>query len=176
MDSEHAGQSEIAPAPHSNAVFLDMNPTNAEASSPLPENAEALMRDFATATGADGVTLWRAEEDALVAIANPLEPSIVGLRQPLDRGLISRVYLTGQAILEQMLQENPVHDRSIDSSMGTRGTAMMAAPLEADEGDDGGVVSAVLLEHHQGPADFSLQGLEQLTALARALSSGWTRP
>ena len=153
-----------------------MNPTTAEASCPFPENAEALMRDFATVTGADGVTLWRAEDGALVAIANPLEPSIVGLRQPLDRGLISRVYLTGQPILEQMLQENPGHDRTIDTSMGTRGTAMMAAPLEAGEGDDGGVISAVLLEHHQGPADFSLHGLEQLAALARTLSSGWTRP
>jgi hypothetical protein len=153
-----------------------MNPTTAEASCPFPENAETLMRDFATVTGADGVTLWRAEDGALVAIANPLEPSIVGLRQPLDRGLISRVYLTGQPILEQMLQENPVHDRTIDTSMGTRGTAMMAAPLEAGEGDDGGVISAVLLEHHQGPADFSLHGLEQLAALARTLSSGWTRP
>jgi hypothetical protein len=170
------GQSEIAPASHLHADSLDMTPTDTTDSSPLPENAEALMRDFAAATGADGVTLWRAEADALVAIANPLEPSIVGLRQPLDRGLISRVYLTGQAILEQMLQENPGHDRSIDSSMGTRGTAMMAAPLEAGEGDDGGVISAVLLEHHQGPADFSLHGLEQLTALARTLSSGWTRP
>jgi phage tail protein X len=169
-------QSEIAPAPYSNAVPLDMNHTRSAASCPFPENAEALMRDFATVTGADGVTLWRAEDGALVAIANPLEPSMVGQRQPLDRGLISRVYLTGQAILEQMLQENPGHDRSIDTSMGTRGTAMMAAPLEAGEGDDGGVISAVLLEHHQGPADFSLHGLEQLAALARTLSSGWTRP
>lgn len=134
------------------------------------------MRDFAAATGADGVTLWRAEETELVAIANPLEPSIVGLRQPLDRGLISRVYLTGQAILEQMLQENVGHDRSIDSTLGTRGIAMMAAPVEASDGNDGGVVSAVLLESHQGPANFSLAGLDRLTALARTLSSEWSRP
>ena len=73
-----------------------MIPPDTAAPSPFPENAEALMRDFAAATGADGVTLWRAEETELVAIANPLEPSIVGLRQPLDRGLISQVYLTGR--------------------------------------------------------------------------------
>ena len=134
------------------------------------------MRDFAAATGADGVTLWRVEEDALVAIANPLEPSIVGLRQPLDRGLISRVYLTGQSILEQTLQDNADHDRSIDSTLGTRGIAMMAAPVDPSDGNDGGVVSAVLLDRHQGPADFSLAGLDRLTVLARTLSSEWSRP
>jgi hypothetical protein len=151
-------------------------PSDNAAPSPLPEDAEALMRDFAAATGADGVTLWRVEENALVAVANPLEPSIIGLRQPLDRGLISRVHLTGQAILEQTLQDNADHDRSIDSTLGTRGIAMMAAPVEASGGNDGGVVSAVLLEHHQGTADFSLAGLNRLVVLARTLSSEWSRP
>lgn len=133
-----------------------------------------LMSDFARATGADGITLWKAEDGQLVAVANPLEPAIVGLRQPLDRGLISRVYLTGQAILEQALKEQPGHDPAIDRALGTRGLALMAAPVEGiTAGDEGGVLSAVLLEGTRRDADFSLASLARLSSLARDLARGW---
>ncbi len=142
--------------------------------SPGRESVEALMREFARDTGADGITLWKAEEGQLIAIANPLEPAIIGMRQPLDRGLVSRVYLTGQAILEQTLKDQPHHDPTIDEALGTRGAAMMAAPVEAPAaGVEGGVISAVVLEGSRLAADFTFASLGRLSLLARELAKQW---
>ncbi len=121
-----------------------------------------LMRAFAEDANADGVTLWKEESGNLVATANPLEPDIVGMRQPLGSGLISRVYLTGQAILEEELPSHPSHDPVIDRRLGRKCRAMMAAPVEA--GENGGVVSAVIFE--DSPGGFSLKNLGELADLA----------
>ncbi|MCW1925173.1 hypothetical protein OKA05_21615 [Luteolibacter arcticus] len=138
------------------------------------ERVEARMLEFAREIGANGITLWIAEDDHLVAIANPMEPGMIGMRQPLDRGLISKVHLTGQAILEDSLKDQPGHDPAIDARLGTHGVAMMAVPVrdslnEAHEG----VLSTVVFHGNLEPRDFSLASLSRLSALARELANAW---
>ncbi len=141
---------------------------------PLSPAVLRLLRDFARESGADGVTLWKARDAHLAAVANPLEPGITGIRQPLDSGLVSQVYLTGQAILEEKLAEHPAHDPAIDRILGKRCRSLMAAPVEA--GDGGGVVSAVVFDGR--PHGFVFADLGKLVALARRLGNlveeeGW---
>lgn len=132
------------------------------------------MLEFAREIGADGITLWEAEDDHLVAIANPMEPAMIGMRQPLDRGLISQVYLTGQAIVEDSLKEQPAHDPAIDTQLGTHGVAMMAAPVPGRQDEDhAGVLSAVVFHGNPARSDFSLANLSRLAALARELAGAW---
>lgn len=131
---------------------------------PAPD-LDGLLSDFARDVGADGVTVWGAEAGCLVALANPFEPRIIGLRQPLGSGLISRCFHTGQAILEENLPAHPGHDPTIDRLLGRRCAAMMAAPFESADG--GGVVSAVVYEGGRPGAGFNLAGLKQLGAFAR---------
>jgi hypothetical protein len=133
-----------------------------------PAPSPALLRhllDFASGVGADGVTLWRAEGDALVAVANPLEPELAGTRQPLGAGLISQVYLTGQSILEDDLPSHPAHDPAVDRGTGRTCRTMMAAAV--DGGHAGGVVSAVIFD--PSPHGFAFADLSKLNSLARKL-------
>ena len=117
---------------------------------------------------ADGVTLWRMERGELVALANPLEPDIVGMRQPVGRGIISQAYLTGQAILDTDPAANPHHDPAIDSRTGRQCRMIMAAPVVLPDGD--GVVSAV--SWHEREGEFGLEDLAKLSALAMDLGTG----
>lgn len=142
-------------------------------SSPCSPRFADLLRGLALATAADGVTLWRAEARELVAVANPLEPEIVGLRQRLDAGVISQVYLTGQAILAEDLTAHPAYDPTIARMVGRPLRGMMAAPVDA--GEAGGVVSAVKFGDS---GTFSFTDLGTLTAAARELGqackeAGW---
>jgi hypothetical protein len=129
---------------------------------------ERLLSEFARSVGADGITLWRVEEEFLVAVANPDEPRIIGVRQPLHSGLISRVYHTGQAILEENLAAHPNHDPTVDTLLGRRCTAMMAAPFESDDG--GGVISAVVYTEGRPGDGFDLDGLKRLGAFTRQVA------
>jgi hypothetical protein len=145
----------------------------------VPNPVLERIEEFAGAIHADGITVWLAGPGFLEAVANPLEPEIIGMRQPTDRGLISQVYLTGQAILEHSLAANPLHDPVIDRQLGRSCRAMMAAPLEFDEAHrlgQGGVVSAVVWRDDNRLTGFSLDGLNRLAALARTIVSEWNDP
>ena len=132
-----------------------------------PPSVLQLMNDFARDSGADGVTLWVAEDGQLAAVANPLEPEVVGIRQPLGSGLISQVYLTGQAILAEDLGADPAHDPTVDRRLGKRCRAMVAAPLE--DGAAGGVISAVVFE--TSSRGFAFADLGKVAALAREIGN-----
>lgn len=129
--------------------------------------AQQLLRDLADRIAADGVTLWVAGENSLLAVANPLEPEIVGLVQPLAAGLISQAFLTGQAMLEVHPAGQPAHDPSIDRTLGKQCRELMAAPLEAGPID--GVISAVKLAGT--PGSFALGDLHDLVAAARRIET-----
>ena len=131
------------------------------------------LRSFAAEVHADGVTLWSMETGELVALANPLEPDIVGMRQPVGRGIISQAYLTGQAILETDPAANPHHDPAIDNHTGRPCRMIMAAPVVLPDGD--GVVSAVRWQERAGEfglGEFGLGDLAKLSALAMELGTG----
>lgn len=123
---------------------------------------------YATAAqlGADGVTLWISEGDHLRAVANPLESDIVGLRQPIRKGIISEVFLTGQGIAESFPSSNPMHDPTIDSRLQRRCTEIMAVPVASADWE--GVVSAV---SHSDRIRFGRSGLATLGKLAKEISS-----
>lgn len=127
-----------------------------------PKKWHVLLAGFAAERAADGITLWLAEKDSLVAVANPLEPQMVGLRQPIRFGLVSQVYLTGQAMLEESPATNPRHDATIDRRIGKSCAVIMAVPVNLPGGD--GVISAV--RHEGAAAAFTLDDLAALVRLA----------
>lgn len=130
---------------------------------------DQLLATFAAEARADGVTLWVAEGQDLVAISNPLEPEVPGLRQPLSHGIISQVYLTGIGMTERAPTSNPAHDDSVDRHLGKRTAAIMAAPVAFGPHGGDGVISAV---RHQGgqPGPFGLDDLSALERLASIIS------
>lgn len=124
---------------------------------------------------ADGLTIWLAGADGcLVAVCNPLEAEIVGLRQPVRSGLISQVYLTGQAIIEADPAGNPAHDPTIDLRTGRRCRTVMAVPWAGEHGREG-VISAVLFADGGGGGCFGLPELAQLVELGRTIGNGGGR-
>lgn len=131
---------------------------------------EERLKLFAEGIRADGVTLWQWEKAELVALANPLEPDIVGMRQPVGRGIISQAYLTGQAILETDPVANPHHDPEIDIRTGRKCRMIMAAPVVLPDGD--GVLSAVRWQDAEDVGEFGLADLAKLSALALEFGTG----
>lgn len=130
---------------------------------------ESILLDFSRSSGADSIAIWMFVGGHLHARICPLEPGVIGINQRLSSGLISRVFLTGQSILENDLPGNPFHDPSVDRQLGRRCSAIMAAAV--DDGRDGGVVSAVLLENQESGRCFMLSDLERLSRLAGELGA-----
>ncbi len=134
-----------------------------------PPFINELLATFAAEARADGVTLWVAEELDLVATCNPIEPEVPGMRQPLERGIISQVYLTGIGMIERAPASNPAHDDTVDRHLGKRTAAIMAAPVSFGQHGGDGVLSAV--RHHGGqPGAFDLDDLSALERLAATVS------
>ena len=121
---------------------------------------------------ADGVTLWQADGAHLVALANPLEPEVVGLRQTIERGIISEVYLTGLAMLEEAPALNPAHDPMIDGITGRTCTSILAVPvtLPHELGTDG-VISAVRHEGTVHDKPFSLGDVGKISQLSEKIET-----
>jgi hypothetical protein len=137
-----------------------------------------LLAGFADESDADGITLWQAVGQHLVALVNPLENELPGMRQPIRSGIISQVYLTGQAILDEAPRENPRHDPAIDNMTGRNCIAMMAAPVRLPDAVGGdGVVSVVKTKGGRGSRRFTLEQLAGLSRLAEKISaSGRSEP
>ncbi|NNC90462.1 MAG: GAF domain-containing protein [Akkermansiaceae bacterium] len=105
------------------------------------------VADLLARIPADEATVWVESEEGhfLEAIHNPRAAGFEGMRQPLDRGLISQVFVTGLPLLESDVTQRTAHDPTVDSIVGQRTTAMMAAPIFSDA-DVAGVLSAVQVE------------------------------
>lgn len=137
----------------------------------ITDEMKRLAAECAERIGADGLTVWQADGEDLVALFNPLEPEIEGLRQTIRRGLISQVFLTGQPIIERDPATNPAHDTTIDHRTGRRCRTVMAAPWSVMDGSEG-VVSAVLFAGGGSGAEFGLVELGHLADLARCMEEG----
>jgi hypothetical protein len=99
--------------------------------------------------GADEGMIWLADAacEYLVPVHNtgPEAKKIVGkFRQPLSEGLISMVFATERAFAESRVDQNVKHSKLLDSRLGVRTYAMIAAPLYF-LGACRGVVSCVQL-------------------------------
>jgi hypothetical protein len=96
--------------------------------------ARRVLTDGFRAAGADEGTVWLAHPGAreLVPVMNsgPDEAGFLRqFRQPLDRGVISMVFLSGQAFCENEVSGNSTHDRTIDTALAQVTAAMIAVPL-----------------------------------------------
>lgn len=85
-------------------------------------------------TGADEGTVWLLDEagENLVPGANtgPDAEKIIGhFKQPLDGGLISMVFASEQAFLENEMQRNPQQSKALDNLLQVQTLAMIAVPF-----------------------------------------------
>jgi len=96
--------------------------------------ARRVLLDGFRQVGADEGTVWIANPalGELIPVLNSgaEEGSFLRkFRQPLDRGVISMVFLSGQAFCENDVSQNSTHDRTIDTALSQVTAAMIAIPL-----------------------------------------------
>jgi hypothetical protein len=105
-------------------------------------------------TGADSGVIWLAdgERTNLVAGYSHKVEELVGLRQPLDEGLISLVLGSEQAICENQVYNDERHSKRIDEEMGMITCGMIAVPFYLG-GNVRGVVSCVQWKKSAGDPD-----------------------
>lgn len=106
--------------------------------------AELFRRSSRTA-GAEHAALWLAGEDSLSAAVGigPLAEGFIGCyEQPLDKGIISMVFASGQGLCENAIASNPSHSRRLDEHLGIVTDAMIVVPVAA-LGRMVGVISVV---------------------------------
>ena len=100
--------------------------------------------------GAENTALWLASTDHLDPIlgTGPHADHFVGrFRQPLNEGIISYVFASGQNICENAISSNPQHSSRLDTELGITTDAMIAVPVVTD-GQICGVITCV----HTRPA------------------------
>lgn len=109
-----------------------------------------LLARSAERVRSDDTALWLASGEFLDPIlgSGPHADHFVGeFRQPLDRGIISYVFASGQPVCENAISLNPQHSPLLDQRLGIRTDAMIAVPLVVD-GEMAGVITCV----HTRPA------------------------
>ena len=100
---------------------------------------------------AENTALWLSSGDFLDPIlgSGPHAGHFVGeFHQPLDRGIISYVFASGQPVCENAIADNPQHSPLLDQRLGIQTDAMIAVPLVVN-GEMAGVITCV----HTRPAD-----------------------
>ncbi len=112
--------------------------------------------------GADEGTVWianqKAGELAPVFNSGPNAANFVAnFRQPLDKGVVSMVFHSGQPFCENEVTKNASHDRTIDKAMDQVTAAMIVVPLFFAN-HPRGVVSCVKL----GQGEFEVRDLDEL--------------
>lgn len=133
-----------------------------------------LLSRSAERVHAHNTALWLASGDSLAPVlgSGPHAEHFVGqFRQPLDRGIISYVFASGQPVCENAISQNPQHSPILDQRLGIKTDAMIAVPLVVN-GEMAGVVTCV----HTRPADtseaasaFHSQDLEEFEFAAACL-------
>ncbi|NNC90350.1 MAG: GAF domain-containing protein [Akkermansiaceae bacterium] len=100
--------------------------------------------------GAHNTALWLAASEHLDPVlgTGPHAEHFVGhFLQPLNQGIVSYVYASGQNICENAISSNPQHSSLLDSQLGITTDAMIAVPVVTN-GEICGVITCV----HTRPA------------------------
>jgi hypothetical protein len=136
----------------------------------VPGEGITLLEALLDGIPADELTVWQHREDEgdLLAIHNPVNPGMIGLSQPLSRGLIPQVLMTGLPLLEPDVGTRREHDPSINLRTGQTTRSLMAAPITLGA-DIVGVVSAVQLAGGTVGREFNDRDLASLERAARRL-------
>lgn len=112
---------------------------------------QELLRRSTEAAGSANSALWLVADNSLAAVLGigPHAKHFVdSYEQPLERGIISLVYVSGQAVCENAISSNPDHSPILDNKLGITSDAMIAVPVIA-LGELVGVITCV----HTRPAD-----------------------
>lgn len=130
---------------------------------------------------ADEGTIWLLDEarQALVPVWNsgPDADAFVGKHlQPLSVGLVSLVFVTGQALCENQVYWHAGQDPTLDHSLGVLTCSMIVVPLRVG-GETRGVVSCVKLKRSDAnepdPPPFTAEDLAAMGEAVLALGAGW---
>jgi hypothetical protein len=103
--------------------------------------------DLLASAHADGGTLWMLCPGgaALEAVMNPLEPEILGKRQPLVSGIVSLVLATGETACVAGVSTHQSHSPVIDIALGKTTHSIIALPVSL-AGTIRGVLTVVRLK------------------------------
>jgi hypothetical protein len=140
---------------------------------------EVLVRGF-TEVGASEGTIWIVDATGQFLEpafnSGPYATQMVGqFKQPLNTGLISMVFATEQAFLENDVAKNSQQSKLLDSKLNVQTTALIAVPFQFLN-TCRGVVSCVQLaapgENSPAPSGFRpehLSGIQRCAALVSQL-------
>lgn len=124
-----------------------------------------LMERSAQRMGTPYLAFWLVGESFLrpVMATGELTSSFVGsFEQPLDEGLISLVFSSGQSLCAGAIQEDENHSKRLDAVLEQRTEGMVAVPVVAN-GDRVGILSAVHVTRaeKEAPGTFSSDDLAE---------------
>jgi GAF domain-containing protein len=92
-----------------------------------------LLRQAFQVAGADEGSIWLldpAKRNLVIAYnSGPNAATIVGFRQPLNRGIVSTVMVSEQAFIENEVYKNARHDGKLNESRAQTTFAMIVVPL-----------------------------------------------
>ena len=144
----------------------------------LPALAKNTLLEAFRKIGADHGAIWLADStgDHLVPVfgcGEHAEDFLNGkFRLPIDQGLISMVFATGQPFCENAIHKNPGHSPLLDRQLGLRTEAMIAIPLTFANSLRG-IVSCVHLcedDSEEGAQTFSGSDLSDLELASAAIA------
>lgn len=135
----------------------------------LDHTSLRVLREGLRRADADEGTLWIANRDRkeLIPVFNSgpqPEDFLRRVRQPLDRGVISMVFHSGQPFCENEVRKNVSHDHSVDQALSQVTAAMIAVPFFFG-GRRRGVLSCVRL----GQGEFEAGHLNEIQQAASLL-------
>jgi len=140
----------------------------------------ATLADHFASVHADEGTVWLFDEErqALKPVWNsgPNAIAFVGQHwQPLSVGLVSLVFMTGQALCENRVYWHSGQDPTLDHALGLLTCSMIIVPL-CVRGETCGVVSCVKLKRADSlepdPPPFTAADLGRITEVVQGLGCG----
>lgn len=126
--------------------------------------------DLLVGAHANGGTLWMLcpGAAALEAVMNPLEPEIVGKRQPLVSGMISLVLATGETVCVTGVPSHQSHSPAIDIALGKTTHSMIAIPISL-AGTIRGVLTVVSLTEDHSLGDREIRMFQSYAEILATL-------
>lgn len=133
-----------------------------------------LLSRSADRVGAENTALWLSSGEhlhPLLGSGTHADHFVGQFQQPLDRGVISYVFASGQPVCENAITQNPQHSPLLDQRLGIQTDSMIAVPLVV-QGEMAGVITCVLTrpaDSTQPPSQFQAKDLEEFEFAAACL-------
>ena len=139
--------------------------------------ARELMARSARSMGVPDIMIWLADPERKFLLATlgtgPQATRFEGsFAQPIGEGLISVVFLTGQALCRNQVSADPSHSDQLDQLLGQQTQAMVVAPLRFRDTVAGVISCAAVtpLANPQPPRAFEAAELREIEFLAACVS------